>query len=80
MISSKYFILYLCSVNKNNIITDKRKLNENEMAEFIFGIVKALESKYGSDIKFEDDLMEINIEVLYKGLTHQHEDKGDEVV
>lgn len=64
--------VYLCSVNKNNIITDKRKLNENEMAEFIFGIVKALEGKYGSDIKLEDDLMQINLEVLHKQLTQQH--------
>lgn len=69
--------VYLCSVNKNNIITDKRKLNEQEMIEFVFGIVKTLESKYGSDIKLEDDLMQINIEVLHKQLTHQHEDKGE---
>ena len=58
--------VYLCSVNKNNIIADKRRLNENEMAEFIFGIVKTLENKYGSDIKFEDDKTIINVEVLHK--------------
>ena len=69
--------VYLCSVNKNNIITEKRKLNEEEMTEFIFGIVKTLENKYGSDIKFEDDLLIINVEVLHKQLTHQHEDKGE---
>ena len=70
--------VYLCSVNKNNIITEKRKLNEEEMAEFVFGIVKTLENKYGSDIKFEDDLLIINVEVLHKQLTHQQEDKGEE--
>ena len=58
--------VYLCSVNKNNIIADKRKLNEDEVAEFVFGIVKTLENKYGSDIKFEDDKMIINVEVLHK--------------
>lgn len=58
--------VYLCSVNKNNIIAEKRKLTENDMVEFIFGIVKTLENKYGSDIKFEDDKMIINVEVLYK--------------
>ena len=58
--------VYLCSVNSKNIITDKRKLDENEMMEFVFGIVKTLEKKYGSDIKIADDLMEINIEVLHK--------------
>lgn len=68
--------VYLCSVNKNNIITEKRKLNEEEMAEFVFGIVKTLENKYGSDIKFEDDLLIINVEVLHKQ-THQQEDKGE---
>ena len=69
--------VYLCSVNKNNIITEKRKLNEKEMAEFVFGIVKTLENKYGCDIKFEDDLLIINVEVLHKQLTHQHEAKGE---
>ena len=59
------------------IITEKRKLNEKEMAEFVFGIVKTLENKYGSNIKFEDDLLIINVEVLHKQLTHQHEDKGE---
>ena len=58
--------VYLCSINSKNIITDKRKLDENEMMEFVFGIVKTLEKKYGSDIKIADDLMEINIEVLHK--------------
>ena len=58
--------VYLCSVNSKNIITDKRKLDENEMMEFIFGIVETLEKTYGSDIKIADDLMEINIEVLHK--------------
>lgn len=67
--------VYLCSVNKNNIITKKRKLDEQEMMEFVFGIVKTLEGKYGSNIKFEDDLLIINVEVLHKQLTHQHEDK-----
>ena len=38
--------VYLCSVNSKNIITDKRKLDENEMMEFVFGIVKTLEKKY----------------------------------
>ena len=66
---------YLCSVNKNNIITEKRKLNEEEMAEFVFGIVKTLENKYGNNIKFEDDLLIINVKVLHKQLTHQHEYK-----
>ena len=47
------------------------------MAEFVFGIVKTLENKYGSDIKFEDDLLIINVEVLHKQLTHQQEDKGE---
>ena len=57
---------YLCSVNSKNIITDKLKLDEDKMMEFIYGIVKTLEKKYGSDIKIADDLMEINIEVLHK--------------
>ena len=70
--------VYLCAVNKNNIITEKRKLNEEEMAEFVFGIVKTLENKYGSDIKFEDDLLIINVEVLHKQLIHQHEDEGEQ--
>ena len=69
--------VYLCSVTQRNIITDKRKLDENEMIEFIFGIVKTLEKKYGSDIKIADDLMTINIEVTYKLPTHQHEDEGE---
>ena len=68
---------YLCSVNCKNIITDKRKLTEQEMIEFIFGIVKTLENKYGSEIKIEDDLLIINFEVLYKQLAHQQEDKGE---
>ena len=58
--------VYLCSVNQKNIITDKRKLNEQDMMEFIFGIVKTLENKYGSDIKLEDDLMKINIQTLHR--------------
>ena len=45
---------YLCSVNSKNIITDKLKLDEDKMMEFIFGIVKTLEKSYGSDIKLED--------------------------
>ena len=69
--------VYLCSVNSKNIITDKRKLDENEMMEFVFGIVKTLEKKYGSDIKFEDDLLIINVEVLHKQLTHQQENEGE---
>lgn len=69
--------VYLCSVNSKNIITDKRKLDEQEMMEFVFGIVQTLEKKYGSDIKFEDDLLIINVEILHKQLTHQHEDKGE---
>ena len=47
------------------------------MAEFVFGIVKTLENKYGSNIKFEDDLLLINVEVLYKQPTHQQEYKGE---
>lgn len=69
--------VYLCSVNQRNIITDKRKLNEREMVEFIFGIVKTLEFKYGSDIKIDDDLLTINIKVSHKLPTHQNEDKGE---
>lgn len=72
--------VYLCSVNSKNIITDKRKLDEQEMIEFIFGIVKTLEKKYGSDIKIADDLMEINIEVLHKlptNIVEKVEEKGE---
>ena len=47
------------------------------MMEFIFGIIKTLENKYGRNIKFEDDLLIINVEVLHKQLTHHHEDKGE---
>ena len=58
--------VYLCSVNSKNIITDKRKLDEDKMMEFMFGIVETLEKSYGSDIKLEDDRKIINIEVVYK--------------
>lgn len=57
---------YLCYVNSKNIITEKSKLDEDKMMEFIFGIVETLEKSYGSDIKLEDSRKIINIEVVYK--------------
>ena len=69
--------VYLCSINSRNIITEKRKLNEDDIAEFIFGTVIALESKYGSDIRLEDDKLSIEIKKGHKLPTRQHEDKGD---
>ena len=65
---------YLCSVNSKNIITDKLKLDEDKMMEFIFGIVETLEKSYGSDIKLEDDRKIINIEVVYKWKSYHYND------
>lgn len=69
--------VYLCSVNQKNIIIDKRKLDEQEMMEFIFGIVKTLETKYGSDIQLEDDLMKINIQTSHRIILKERENKGE---
>ena len=56
----------ICSVNSKNIITDKRKLNEQEMIGYLFGIVKALENKYGSEFVVEDDIIKIKIQTSHK--------------
>ena len=56
----------ICSVNSKNIITDKRKLTEQEMMGFLFGIVKALENQYGKEFVVEDDIMKIKIEVSHR--------------
>lgn len=65
---------YLCSVNSKNLITEKRKLNEQDMMEFIFGIVKTLENKYGSEIIMEDDVMKIKIETSHRIIIKKKED------
>lgn len=66
--------VYLCSVNSKNLITEKRKLNEQDMMEFIFGIVKTLENKYGGEIVMEDDVMKIKIETSHRIIIKKKED------
>jgi len=54
---------YLCTVNTKNIITARRKLDDDEKFNFIAGCVAGLEDKYGNAFEFGDDKIKIKIEI-----------------